>query len=466
MLFSKVVIGFSVGVFFSLGCASRASQKSATRGTKVVTEDGRDQAIADADGWGSYWDGKDISKIEKLDKEELEKISRRNLKLGPSHKIFNPKSDVASSGSSGPLDLKQIDCTFVEPDPSDVMGGRTPKFLCSSDDQKKPFKVKYDSALTGCPTARNANVATSTEILATRLMWALGFRADSMYPAKVKCVNCPQEPWTYIRNSYSLSALDKFIDHNAGYVCENLPSNKRDTRDFYPVAIEKKDSGDKIETDQKQGWGFNEILNPSNMRSTETAKGKRQLIHREALAMMAAFLEHWDNKSVNQRLSCLDKESLSDACEQPFFIIQDPGFTFGTGWKPFEFNGVSALSVANDANPIRWAKETMWDGDSANCVIKVNAFLPEGVTLFKHKVSQEGAAFFAKIFSQLSKSQIADLMEAGQVETTRDGSKRQGPDKGNITKQTWIDSFVGKVESQVFSNKCLPAGSKFAFKNQ
>src|SRR5215510_12610821 len=94
-----------------------------------------------------------------------------------------------------PTDIPSIDMT-AGPDRKDAfqtgeiiscdylgkkMTGRSPKFACviPPDDE---VKVKFG----------RDNGEVYGEVVATRLLWALGFGADAMYPVKVLCHNCPQ----------------------------------------------------------------------------------------------------------------------------------------------------------------------------------------------------------------------------------------------------------------------------------
>jgi hypothetical protein len=74
--------------------------------------------------------------------------------------------------------LSTVDCRYGEAD----LGGRSPKFACRAapDDE---LKVKYGG--------NNAEVYG--EVAASRLLWALGFGADRMYPVRVICSGCPRE---------------------------------------------------------------------------------------------------------------------------------------------------------------------------------------------------------------------------------------------------------------------------------
>src|SRR5262245_8944292 len=67
-------------------------------------------------------------------------------------------------------------CDYVDK----KLGGNSPKFVCAigKDDQ---VKVKFG----------RSNGEVFGEVLATRLLWALGFGADRMYPVDVICRGCP-----------------------------------------------------------------------------------------------------------------------------------------------------------------------------------------------------------------------------------------------------------------------------------
>ena len=63
-----------------------------------------------------------------------------------------------------------------------TLSGRSPKFACRRGEDDE-LKVKYGGT----------NGEVYGEVLATRLLWVLGFGADAMYPVNVICRGCPQE---------------------------------------------------------------------------------------------------------------------------------------------------------------------------------------------------------------------------------------------------------------------------------
>jgi hypothetical protein len=89
---------------------------------------------------------------------------------------MNIRRGPGGKGAFAPNALVQ--CEYVERD----MNGATPKFTCKLPDGDE-VKVKYG----------RDNGEVYAEVAATRLLWALGFGADHMYPVRVKCQGCPLE---------------------------------------------------------------------------------------------------------------------------------------------------------------------------------------------------------------------------------------------------------------------------------
>ncbi len=130
-------------------------------------------------------------------------------RLGAMHDaaLFVPKAVADADIMVGPpQDKKQFQlhfndkviCDFATP--GSKMGGKTPKFACkitgvesvngqvqtlSPDiDDGDPVKVKFGPD----------DNEVYAEVVATRLMWALGYYADSWFPVRVECHNCPENP--------------------------------------------------------------------------------------------------------------------------------------------------------------------------------------------------------------------------------------------------------------------------------
>ena len=79
-----------------------------------------------------------------------------------------------------------VRCSYVRPTDGAPLG-RTPKFLCRHD------RAGGDEVLLIKWGADNGEVYA--EVASSRLLWALGFPADRMYPVRVECAGCPADPW-------------------------------------------------------------------------------------------------------------------------------------------------------------------------------------------------------------------------------------------------------------------------------
>ena len=169
------------------------------------------------------------------------------------------KAGPTGAGAFAPNEL--VTCRYRDK----ATSGATPKFTCviGQDDE---LKVKYG--------AENGEVYG--EVAATRLLWALGFPADRMYPVRVACQGCSSDP------------------HR----------NKRETTGqvlFDPAAVERKMKGTPMELSADSGWAWPEL------DEVQEAAGGAPRAHRDALKLLAVFLQHTDNKAAQQRLVCAQR---------------------------------------------------------------------------------------------------------------------------------------------------------------
>jgi hypothetical protein len=137
-----------------------------------------------------------------------------------------------------------------------------------------------------------ANGEVYAEVAASRLLWALGFGADRMYPVRVICRGCPAEFGG--------------VEQADG------------TRLFEPAVIERKMPGDNGPA--PDGWSWQEL------EAVDEKAGGATLAQRDALKLLAVFIQHTDSKPEQQRLICLDDgETGSKACAQPFRCSRTSG---------------------------------------------------------------------------------------------------------------------------------------------
>lgn len=89
-----------------------------------------------------------------------------------------------------------VTCDYVHPDKP--LRGNTPKFLC--DLASSAPSTRHAAPGTGHPDVVKVkygekNGEVYAETASSRLLWALGFQTDVMYPARVTCHGCPDDPF-------------------------------------------------------------------------------------------------------------------------------------------------------------------------------------------------------------------------------------------------------------------------------
>jgi hypothetical protein len=306
-------------------------------------------------------------------------VTAMNLRTGPD----------AAAGGFPPFET--VECDYVDR----KLAGASPKFACrlSSGDE---VKVKHGGQ----------NGEVYGEVAATRLLWALGFAADRMYPVRIVCRGCPQTIGGVLRAD--------------------------GTRLVDPAVIERK-----IGRELLDGWAWQDL------DRVDESRGGAPRAHRDALKLLAAFIQHTDSKEINQRVACLDEipsESGLD-CAQPLMMINDAGLTFGRA-NLFNQNRAGSVNLA------AWSKVPVWKGRSG-CTANL-AGSATG-TLKDPAISEEGRQFLADLLTQLTDAQLRDLFEVSRINLrTRAAGD---PQSGLATADEWINAFKEKRD-QIVNRSC------------
>jgi hypothetical protein len=266
-----------------------------------------------------------------------------------------------------------VTCRFVEPTLKNLVGGMTPKFLCGGATTEQPcpecnvhqkeLKVKYGDS-------PKANPEIYAEVMGTRLMWLLGFKADNDYPVRVTCLNCPSDPWGVYKSFRDQAArldVNKPADvEQAKRIAASL-GGSRSTRTYPNAVIEIKFAGSKIKVDGIDCAGDREASDErcggfswNEAGQISEAAGGAPRAQVDALKLLAAFMTHGDNKPGNQRLVCPDdKKNADGTCSASFAMIQDIGAGFGSK------GGFLGLGYKK-ADIGAWSGQPLWD-DRASC---------------------------------------------------------------------------------------------------
>ena len=281
------------------------------------------------------------------------------------------------------------------------LGGDSPKFACmiGNDDE---VKVKFGAT----------NGEVYGEVLATRLLWALGFGADRMYPVNVICRRCPS----------TFGGIER-------------PNHESR---FDPAVIERKMNGHEWTSPGILGWSWDELdqIDPEQEREPRA--------QRDALKLLAVFVQHTDNKPEQQRVLCLGPAAsrTSDSCARPFLMISDVGLTFGRA------NRTNANETGS-VNLAAWRRTPVWK-DNTGCV----GNLPKSLTgtLSNPVIGEEGRRFLAGLLDRLTDDQVHDLFEVARVELRLRSPGNAS--SGFATVQEWVDAFKEK-RSQILDRRCL-----------
>ena len=315
----------------------------------------------------------------------------------PAESVFRRTRDASvpgadRDGSRSPDD--PIECRFLPSPPS----GTSPKFDCVVEGESV-IKVKY---------GRNPEI--HAEAAATALLRRLGYPADfvTIVP-RLRCYGCPRFPFLAM-TFQSLFALPL------------APAPDEDSyRDFTWVSIEHRFPAPAIETAEHSGWAWWEIARSSAPRAVV-----------DAFRLTAMFLAHWDNKSENQRLVCLDRSlpPPDGGCHRPLAMIQDVGATFGPA----------------KANLARWHGLPVWK-DRTTCTISMAALPFGGASFPDGRISEAGRARLAARLAAISDEEVKRLFADARFPEFQVGTD----DEGDL--RAWLAAFRYRAD-QIVHARC------------
>jgi hypothetical protein len=291
-----------------------------------------------------------------------------------------------------------VTCDYVD----EKLSGNTPKFGCKLP-PADTLKVRYGWD----------NGEVYAGVAATRLLWALGFGADAMYPVQVICRRCPKE---------------------LGLEGRPEPGQVR----FDIATIERKMPGREIEAPSAgAGWAWPEL------DEVTESDGGAAPAQRDALKLLAVFLQHTDNKAEQQRLLCLDgHESKGNAadCKTPFLMIHDVGQTFGHA-NLFNRNTIGSVNLK------QWLDAPVWK-DAARCV--GNLSQSQTGTLADPLISEAGRKFLDDLLARLTDNQLRDLFTVARF-AKKPGLN--GQPKG-ASVDDWVAAFK-KKRGEIAGARCI-----------
>ncbi len=288
-----------------------------------------------------------------------------------------------------------VECNYLEK----KLAGTTRKFECTVG-EKDVVKVRYG----------DENGKVQGAVIASRLLWALGFGADGLYPVRVTCHGCSTDPW-------------KQRDRTSG---EHL---------FDPATIERKPKGHEMNSENSGGWAWPEL------DQVDARQGGAPQAQRDAMKLLAVFMQHTDNKLQQERLLCLPSGHITDGgCDKPFMMMHDVGLTFG---KANVFNRTSVGSV----NFVEWSSAKIWK-NAEGCVGDMSKSMTG--TLGDPVISEAGRVFLSGLLAQLTDAQLHDLFDVARVNLR---SRRPGSSEPPASVDEWVQVFKRK-RAEIADKSC------------
>lgn len=367
---------------------------------------------------GSYDAARALAEAAKAHLAPVSAANRRDdLKRA---RIFDDVDVAARNLAAGPRDPyavapgELVSCDFIEPKKESVpTGGTTPKFFCTLRHVHPHVHVKIRYG--------RDNREIYGEVLGSRLFWALGLAVDRNYPVRVRCHDCPADPWRAYRDFPATDASSRATREFDDAVMQRL----------YPAAV--------IETRDDEGWSFGEL------DTIDEAAGGASHAEVDALRLLAAFVAHGDDKPSNQRLVCpFDAIDAAGRCTKPRLLVADLGSTFGRG-----ASRVFGL-IDKEARPsfAAWSTLPMWE-DARAC----RAHLTARASASNPVVSEAGRRLLAERLSALSDRQLRALFTVARVE--RMGELTAGSDGKlrPVTADDWVAAFKRR-RRELVDNHC------------
>jgi hypothetical protein len=307
-------------------------------------------------------------------------------------------------------------CDFVKV----AVNSKHPRFYCKLD-TGRVVSVSY---------GKN-NPEVYSQVLGTRLLWALGFGADTAYPVRIVCRNCPAQP-------FSVTDARKHILIDEHGKARPMPSTvKIGTMTFYPATIVEPYPGTGI--DSREGWGWDDL----SLVSARAGGASRAQI--DALKLLAVLMQHATNGPSEQRLTCLRPHSghqpasvLKDpaACEKAFLYIEDLSSSFAGGGPQAAQGLVPSVQA--------WATTPIWK-DAKKCRANLTPASDEEGGLQDPVISEAGRLQLLALLKRLDPSQVEEMFMASRVALRKEKVRTRSGKIREATVSDWTRTFWNKV---------------------
>ena len=350
-----------------------------------------------------------------------------------------PSAELEATLRGAPLP-----CTFTTP--GSKLGGATPKFACTTS-SGTTIRVKHSDG------SKDGNREIFSSVVAAKLMWALGFVSDPIYPITLECLDCPADPMSGSGPRAKRSYLATFQPQASRLVIVD---------------------GD----DTDQGWRWGEV-DEAIAKLPEGPVRVRQRTHFDALTLLGVFIQHGDRKPEQQRLECRGELNASagethprsgdasgppvfeerpdaEACGEPVIALQDIGSTFGGAGRTS--NSSSKMNLKAWTNrPVFKPVKASSSGEVAECRGNLTVSMKAGDGgRGDPRIGEAGRAFLQERLLLLTDAHVRALMATARVDKLVEAQTWRDPSGTEYSgSEAWVAAFKDKVR-QISERHCAP----------
>lgn len=291
----------------------------------------------------------------------------------------------------------------------------------------KPDRVKVKYLKPAAPNHDPRFNEVFTEIAAGRILWALGFPADHMYPvAEADCVGCSADPFgdDLEKNTTPL--------HAAPVV-------------FKVAAVERQLPWEDIDPENDETWSWRDAA--TFYRNGQFTRAQK--VEYDAYRLALGLFNYHNAIDVQNRIACAEwvDESVSPkVCRRPVTFVQDLGSTFGK--EKSNIFGTNPRGSFSD-----WQAQTVFS-NPGNCELRATLdgdkqVLKESQDLMATRVQaldreRVKAIFTVARFQMMDQKQLKRLRENG------------ASDVEETALDEWTDTFMSRIAEIPAARNCKP----------
>lgn len=289
----------------------------------------------------------------------------------------------------------------------------------------KPDRVKVKYLKPAHPNHDKRYNEVFTEIAAGRILWALGFPADGMYPvAAADCVGCTADPFG-----------DNLKDNTASLHATPV--------EFKIATVERQLPWDDIDPENDETWSW---ADAASFYSTG-AYTREQKVAYDAYRLALGLFNYHNAIDIQNRVACaewVDEDAEPKVCRKPMIFVQDLGSSFGKA-KSFIF-GTNPRGSFSD-----WQSQTVFSKPDT-CELRASL---DG----DKQVLKESQDLMVKRLQSLDRERVKaifkvarfGIMDQKQLQRLRDSGVADVPE---AALNEWTDVFMSRIAEIGAARNC------------